>query len=44
MDPDLGELNLQAADDTELGLNERMERLAGWAHLRNLEFGGQGAK
>ncbi len=40
MDPDLGDLNLQTADDTEMGLNERMERRAESAHLRNPEFGG----
>ena len=43
MDLDLGDLHLQAENGTELELNEQMERLAGWTHLRNPEPGGQGA-
>ena len=44
MDLDLGDLNLQAEDGTELELSEQMERLAGSTHLRNPESGGQGAR
>jgi len=43
MDLDLGDLNLQAEDGTELELDEPMERSAGSTHLLNPEPGGQGA-
>ena len=42
MDLDLGDLKLQADEESQLELNKQMERFAGRTHLQNLESGRQG--